>query len=99
MSFAMLVALNVVDEELYSAYRTIMTPLLQQHGGGLRFDFVDGRTLRSEADHPIPRVFAIHFPDEPGKDKFFSHPEYLAIRERYFTFAVHGRPTSVEYTR
>ena len=94
-----MVALHVVDDEKYSAYRAAIAPLLEQHGGGFRFDFAVAKTLRAEADHPITRVFAIYFRDEAAKDAFFSHPEYLAIREKYFTPSVKARTLIAQYSR
>jgi uncharacterized protein (DUF1330 family) len=99
MSFEMLVGLQVVDPALYRAYRDAMGPLLAKAGGGFRYDFEIGSTLRSEAAHPITRLFAIHFPDRAARDGFFSDPAYLQVRERYFAGAVRGRTVLAEYER
>jgi uncharacterized protein (DUF1330 family) len=99
MAHEMLVALDVADPALYQEYRAAMRPLLEAAGGGFRYDFEIARTLRSEASHPINRVFAIHFPDAASKDRFYAAPEYRRIRERLFTPAVRARTILGEYER
>src|SRR3954452_13836875 len=86
----MTVGLLVVDHDTYAQYRTEIAPLLETAGGGFRYDFEVRRTLYSEAPHEINRVFVIHFPDRGEKDRFFSNPEYRAIRARLFENAVQG---------
>lgn len=88
MAVETLVALNVVDDEAYQAYRDQMMPILHRYGGGFGYDFRVSEVLRSETDAPINRVFTIHFPDEATKDAFFSNPEYLEIKQRHFQTSV-----------
>jgi uncharacterized protein (DUF1330 family) len=88
MAVETLVALNVVDDEEYQAYRDQMMPILHRYGGGFGYDFRVSEVLRSETDAPINRVFTIHFPDEATKDAFFSNPEYLEIKQRHFQTSV-----------
>ena len=88
MAVETLVALNVVDDEEYQAYRDQMMPILHRYGGGFGYDFRVSEVLRSETDAPINRVFPIHFPDEATKDAFFSNPEYLEIKQRHFQTSV-----------
>jgi len=83
-------ALNVIDDAKYQLYREAMTPILAEHGGGFRYDFIVAKTLKSAATHPINRVFAIYFPDRAKKDAFFSNPAYKQIRATYFESAVAG---------
>lgn len=99
MTFEMLVGLTVSDAAVYQQYRDAMTPILQVHGGGFRFDFTVDRALRSPADHPINRVFGIHFPDRGARDAFFAHPDYQAAKARFFARAVTGTTILAEYER
>ena len=99
MQHEMLVGLTVSDDRVYQEYRDAMPPLLAQHGGGFRFDFVVGKVLRSEATHPINRVFAIYFADVAAKDAFFAHPDYRAIKSRWFERSVTGVTVIAAYDR
>lgn len=99
MPYEMVVALHVVDEAGYGEYRKAMTPLLEESGGGFRYDFIVSRILKAEASHPINRVFAIYFPDKTAKEMFFARPDYLAIRRKFFDASVPARTTIAEYTR
>lgn len=90
MVHEMMVGLTVTDDALYTQYRTAMAPLLEAHGGGFRHDFTIAQVLRSSSDHPINRVFTIFFGSKERMDAFFAHPEYQAIKARYFTAAVAG---------
>ena len=73
MAHELVVALHVADDALYQQYRDAMAPLLRAHGGGFRYDFTIARVLASASEHPINRVFAIHFADEPAMRAFFAH--------------------------
>ena len=84
---------------MYGEYRKGMSPILQRYGGGFRYDFVIGETLKSEASHPVTRLFAIFFPDRQTKEKFFADPEYKQVRERFFEKSVAGRTVIAEYER
>lgn len=95
----MLVGLTVTDEETYRQYREAMAPLLAAHGGGFRYDFVVGKVLKSESDHPINRVFAIYFESSARKDAFFAHPDYLAIKAHFFQRSVAGTTIFGAYDR
>ena len=99
MAFETITALNVTDQRAYGEYRKGMSPILQRYGGGFRYDFVIGETLKSEAPHPITRVFAIYFPDRTTKEKFFSDPEYKKVRARFYEKSVAGRTVIAEYDR
>jgi uncharacterized protein (DUF1330 family) len=99
MTHEMIVGLTVADDAGYRQYRAEMTPLLHAAGGGFRYDFVVAEVLQSASDHPINRVFAIHFPDRRAKDAFFGDARYLAIRARHFERSVRGRTLIAEYDR
>lgn len=79
-----LVGLNVTDPDQYAEYRKHMTPLLEAHGGSFGVDVWVKEVLRSPAEEPINRLFTIQFPSLEKLEAFFSNPEYLAIRARYF---------------
>lgn len=99
MSYEMMVGLTVSDSQVYQEYRENMRPLLEAHGGGFRFDFVVEKVLKTEAEHPINRVFAIYFRDRPSMEAFFSHPDYKEIKSRYFEKSVKGTTIISEYQR
>jgi uncharacterized protein (DUF1330 family) len=99
MAHELVVALNVTDRSVYQQYREAMAPLLQAHGGGFRFDFTVDEVLRSASDHPINRVFAIYFADRQRMDAFFGHPEYRAIKARFFERSVAGTTILGAYDR
>jgi uncharacterized protein (DUF1330 family) len=98
MAFELQVGLFVSDHQRYAQYRAEMTPLLHAVGGRFRYDFEVSRVLQSEVEHPINRVFAIRFPDEETRTKFFSDPRYKAIRQTYFESAVQHTTILAEYS-
>lgn len=83
-----LVGVQVVDEESYAKYRALMTPLLEARGGRFGLDVRVATVLRSPAEAPFNRLFTIRFDSARELDEFFSHPEYLAIRKRWFERSV-----------
>lgn len=85
-----LIAMNVTDPAGYAAYRLAMTPILERFSGRFRYDFIVAETLRSEASHPVTRVFSIAFPARAARDAFFADPDYLAARARHFTSSTAG---------
>ena len=87
MAVELLVGLQISDPELYAEYRRQMTPLLHQHQGDFGCDFIVQQSLKP-ADNLINRVFTIYFASQELMDNFFSHPDYLAIRQQYFEPAV-----------
>lgn len=93
------VGLHVTDEASYQQYRDAMAPLLAAHGGGFRFDFTIAKVLKSAAEHPINRVFVIYFADRERREAFFAHPEYRAIRAKFFAPAVAGTTILAAYDR
>lgn len=87
MAIENLVGLQVTDQESYSKYRQEMAPILAEYGGSFRCDFHVSEALLPK-DSDINRVFIISFPDEKSQTSFFSHPDYLHIKEKYFKPAV-----------
>jgi len=88
MSVERLVALNVVDEEIYQSYRDKMMPILESYNGVFGYDFKISEVLKSETEAPINRVFTINFPNEDAMNAFFSNQEYLKVRQEYFDRSV-----------
>ncbi len=88
MTLEMLVGLHVINEELYQEYRKAIMPILERHGGGFGYDFQVSKVLKTQVESPINRVFTIYFPSEEKMDNFFSHPEYIKIKEKYFENSV-----------
>ena len=97
--FELLIGLHVIDHEMYQQYREGMLPVLTRMGGGFRYDFTIDETLRSEADHPINRLFAIYFPNKAARVTFFSDPEYKRIRTTYFDPSVKASTIIATYER
>jgi uncharacterized protein (DUF1330 family) len=86
--YVMLIGLEVKDDALYRRYREEMTPILHRYGGGFGYDFVIAKTLKSEGDGPINRVFTIYFPDREVSARFFGDAAYQQIRGASFEPAV-----------
>lgn len=85
-----LVGLEVTDDATYAEYRAQMTPLLEAHGGRFVVDVRVAEVLRSPGRATINRLFTIRFPSQERLDAFFAHPEYVAIRRRWFEPSVGG---------
>ena len=98
MAFEMTIGLFVVDREKYANYRAAIAPLLEASGGRFRYDFEVARTLKTEADHEINRLFVIRFPDRASQERFFSDPRYVEIRARLFEKAVQRTAIIAEYS-
>jgi uncharacterized protein (DUF1330 family) len=99
MAYERLVGLQVVNEELYRAYREAMTPILKGYGGGFRYDFKIQEVLQSETDQPINRVFVMFFKDLESKNAFFDDPGYKAVRQKFYEPAVLNNRVIAEYNR
>ena len=88
MPFDMTAVLFVADQDKYARYRAEIAPLLEATDAAFRYDFDIAKTLKSEVDHDINRVFLLRFPDREAKERFFTNPQYLEIRARLFNAAV-----------
>ena len=95
--FEKLVAIYVTDQKAYTEYRKEMTPILQEFGGGFRYDFDVSGVRKTETPHPINRVFVIYFNDKAASEAFFADPRYLAVKEEHFEGAVEGVTVISEY--
>ena len=99
MAYEMLVGLKVKDDEVYSQYRQAMAPILERFGGGFRYDFKISEVLKRETENEINRVFTIYFRDKASRDGFFSDPDYLKVKDRFFEPSVQTTTRIAEYER
>jgi uncharacterized protein (DUF1330 family) len=83
-----LVGLYVTDDDVYKKYREGMLPILEMFGGGFSYDFKISEVLKSEVKEKINRVFIIYFKNEESMNLFFSHKDYIDIKEKYFVPSV-----------
>jgi uncharacterized protein (DUF1330 family) len=88
MSFEILVGLYVTDNVLYDEYRAAMKPILTEYEGFFGYDFKVSDVLISPGNNDINRVFTINFTNEKQKNNFFSDPDYLLVKEKYFSPSV-----------
>ena len=88
MKYEMMVALDILDDDLYARYRAAMGPILQAHGGGFRYDFKVSETLKNHEGRVINRVFAIYCESKDRMDAFFSNEDYLVAKEEFFVKSV-----------
>ena len=91
--------IEVTDQEEYARYRQAMMPILGRYGGAFGYDFVIGEVKKTEAPHPINRVFTIRFPDETSSTAFFADATYREVRARHFEQAVKGVTSLGAFTR
>ena len=99
MSYETIVGLHITNNEMYTKYRNAMTPILLEHGGGFRYDFVVSEVLQNEEGNPINRVFAIYFQNKANMENFFSNEAYLKIKEQYFVKSVDATTIISQYER
>ena len=98
MAIETITAMHVKDEPNYEKYIQAITPILKMHRGFYRYDFVVNKVWKAEAKHKITRVFALNFPDQETREKFFADPAYLAAREKYFVSSVGESTQIAQYT-
>src|SRR4051812_48602240 len=94
-----LMALDVVDAEMYAKYRAAMLPILEAHGGSFGLDVWLAEVLRAPVSKPFNRMFTILFPSPERREAFFSNPEYLAVRAALFEPSVAGFTNIGQLTR
>lgn len=99
MSYEMMVGLQIKNDNEYSNYREAMKPILENHGGGFRYDFKVLEVLKNEEQRPINRVFAIYFESKERMDQFFTNPDYLQVKSKYFNISVEATTIISEYER
>jgi uncharacterized protein (DUF1330 family) len=91
MGFERIMGLHVINDEEYQKYREAMEPILNSVGGCFGFDFKISEVLRSKTENEINRVFTIEFPDKNEMEKFFSRPDYLAIKNKYLDNSIKSK--------
>ena len=97
--YEMLIGLNVIDDGKYQEYRENMKPILASIGGGFGYDFKISKVLITKTTNDINRVFTIHFPHVEIMEAFFSNPEYIKIKEKYFEGSVESTTIISTYTK
>ena len=97
VAYEMLMGLLVTDDSGYTRYREEMLPILEEHGGGFRYDFRVSEVLRTQAGHEINRVFTICFPDKSARASFFADDRYREVRKNFFDESVEGSTLIAEY--
>jgi uncharacterized protein (DUF1330 family) len=88
MSYEILVGLNVLDDLKYDDYRAAMKPILSGYEGQFSYDFRVSDVLKSEGSTDINRVFTINFSSKGKMEGFFSDPQYLVVKDKYFVDSV-----------
>jgi len=97
MAYEIVMGLDVIDDQEYQKYREAMTPILKSFGGSFGFDFIVSKVLLSNTADNINRVFTIAFPNQKQMDEFFSNPDYLVVKEKYFDKSVKSKTTISQY--
>lgn len=90
MSFERIMGLHITDDVEYEKYRECMSPILRSFGGSFGFDFKISEVLKSKTEDTINRVFTIDFPSKEVMDAFFSDPNYIEVKNRYFKNSVNS---------
>ncbi len=88
MAYERIMGLDVIDDQEYQKYREAMMPILKSFGGSFGFDFKVSEVLLSKTNVNINRVFTIVFPSQKQMESFFSYPEYLDVKNKYFDHSV-----------
>ena len=65
-----------------------MKPILSSYEGYFGYDFKVSDVLISQGNTDINRVFTINFSSQNKKESFFSDPQYLVAKEKYFLKSV-----------
>jgi len=99
MSYEILVGLNVVDEKIYQQYRTAMKPVLHDYDGDFCYDLKISEVLKSESNENLNRVFTLNFPSVQQKDDFFSDPQYLQVKQKFFDRSVDSITIMASYQK
>lgn len=93
MAYERIMGLDVIDDQEYQKYREAMTPILKSFGGSFGYDFKVSEVLLTKTADNINRVFTISFPNPKKMDDFFSNPDYLVVKEKYFNQSVQSITT------
>lgn len=99
MSHEILVGLDVHNNFEYDKYRELMVPIMSIYDGKFAYDFEVSKTLLSESENTINRIFTITFPDSEKLDAFFSNEEYILIKSKYFNNSVKSTTIIARYDK
>jgi len=88
VTFERIMGIYVSNNEDYQRYREAMVPILKSFGGAFGYDFNVSEVLLSKTTDKINRVFTIEFPSKDSMDEFFSNPDYLVVKNKYFNRSV-----------
>ncbi|KGJ95161.1 DUF1330 domain-containing protein [Colwellia psychrerythraea] len=101
MSYEILVGLHVLDDLKYEDYRKAMKPILADYQGAFGYDFTVSEVLISpeNSDIDINRVFTINFSSKNKMEGFFSEPQYLVVKEKYFVNSVGSATIIASYEK
>lgn len=94
MAYERIMGIEVTNKAGYQSYREHMLPILTRYNANFGFDFVVSEVLKSKEDKAINRVFTIDFPSKIIMDKFFSDPDYLSVKQQFFSTSV-GAVTTI----
>ena len=93
MAYERIMGLDVIDDQEYQKYREAMMPILKFFGGSFGYDFRVSEVLLTKTADNINRVFTIAFPNQKQMDDFFSDPDYLVVKEKFFDKSVKSKTT------
>jgi len=99
MSYEILVGLQVLDNLKYADYRTAMKPILSSYEGHFAYDFKVSEVLISKDNPDINRVFTLNFSSKATMEGFFSDPQYLVVKEKYFVDSVASATIIASYEK
>jgi uncharacterized protein (DUF1330 family) len=97
MAFERVAALSVVNQDMYTEYRSAIRPLLNELGADFRFDFAVSQVLRGDGAEQTNRAFVLRFPDRAAKVRFFGDPRYAVIKQELFDPSVASIVVIAEY--
>lgn len=88
MAHEILVALTVLNQEVYAEYRKAIRPYLERVQASFRCDFEVSKVLKPEEHPRWNRVFVLTFPDRERKEAFFEDSGYRAVKAQLFEKSV-----------
>ena len=104
MSYEILVGLHVLNDHTYEEYRVAMKPILADYQGRFGYDFKVSEVLIAESltvvdNCDINRVFTLNFIRKSNMDSFFSDPQYLHVKEKFFVKSVGSTTIIASYEK
>jgi uncharacterized protein (DUF1330 family) len=77
MTAYLIAQLTITDAAGFEAYRAVVPPVIEAHGG--RYLARGGAVTRLEGEPGGPRVIVLEFPDAAAAERFYSSPGYQEI--------------------